>query len=109
MQLLFLLFLHLILLGIIHSVQATMSSSLTQFAIEAVSRHPKSHIEMAMMFASKACPAFVTQDNDRLLKVGRSLHNLIFLKDKVPLEASLQQLVDECNLLCSGNVKVSKE
>ena len=87
------------------AVIATMSS-LERFAIDAVSMHPNSNIEQAIEFSSKACPAFVSQDNDRLVKVGRSLESLISLKDKIPLEESLRLLVDECNLLCSGAVKV---
>jgi hypothetical protein len=80
--------------------------SLEKFAIDAVSKYPDSHIEAAIDFASNACKAFVGQDNDRLLKLGRSLQSLVGLKEKISLEASLEQLVDECNLLCSGNVKV---
>lgn len=87
-------------------------SNLEQFANDAVAKHAKSHVEMAMEFTSKACPAFGTQDNDRLVKVGRSLENLVFLSKredgaKIPLGASLEQLVEECTLLCSGDVKVS--
>ena len=82
-------------------------SSLEQLAIDAVGLYPDSHAEMAMEFASKACPAFAVQDNDRLVKMGRSLENLVFLKDKIPMQASVEQLVEECTLLCSGQVKVS--
>ena len=92
----------------IRSTLSTMSS-LEKFAINAVSKYPDSHIEIAMDFASNACPAFVGQDNDRLVKVGRSLQSLVLLKDKIPLEASVQQLVDECNLLCSGAIKVCRQ
>mmetsp|Transcript_28242 Transcript_28242/g.46775 ORF Transcript_28242/g.46775 Transcript_28242/m.46775 type:complete len:592 (+) Transcript_28242:46-1821(+) len=94
------------------STLATMLSNLEQFAVDAVAKYADSHIEIAMEFSSKACPAFVAQDSDRLVKVGRSLENLVFLSkkegDKIPLEASLEQLVEECTLLCSGDVKVPK-
>jgi hypothetical protein len=86
--------------------QATMTS-LAQVAVDAVMKHPKSNIEMALEFVSKVCPRFTSQDNDRLVKVGRSLQNLVFLKDQIPFESSVKQLIEECDLLCSDIVKVS--
>lgn len=83
-------------------------SSLDQIAIAAVTQHPDSHIEMAMEFSSKVCPDFVGQDNDRLVKVGRSLESLVALQDKSSLKESVAQLVEECTLLTSGKVKVRK-
>jgi hypothetical protein len=83
---------------------------LDQAALGAVQNHPDSHIEMALDFCSKICPSFMAQDNDRLVKVGRSLENMVFLSshNKIELLESLEQLVEECELLCSGQVKVPK-
>lgn len=86
-------------------------SSLEQFALDAVAKYADSHVEMAMEFSSKACPAFGAEDSDRLVKLGRSLENLVFLSkreegDKIDLGASLEQVVEECKLLSSGTVKV---
>lgn len=81
--------------------------TLSDSAIEAVLNNANSHIEMAMSFVLKEVPTFLQQDNDRLVKVGRSLENLVALKDTVTdFEASLQLLVDECSLLASGHLKV---
>jgi hypothetical protein len=81
--------------------------TLGESAIEAVANNANSHIEMALSFVMKEAPSFLQQDNDRLVKVGRSLENLVALKDIVTdFEASLRLLVDECSLLASGNLKV---
>jgi hypothetical protein len=69
---------------------------------------PKSHIEMAMAFAFQGLSGVCgPRQRSAAQESGRSLQQLrSSLKDKVPLEASLEQLLDECNLLCGGNVKV---
>ena len=90
---------------------SSVTMSLEQAALDAVANHTDSHVEMAMAFVKKACLDFLREDNDRLLKVGRSLESLVALKEKemVSLEPSLETLVEECKLLASGNVKVQSE
>jgi uncharacterized protein len=84
-----------------------MTTPLCDSAMEAVAKHANSHIGMALAFAKAQVPAFLSVDADRLVKVGRSLENLVALKDSVSdFDASLQLLVQECSLLASGNVKV---
>jgi hypothetical protein len=94
------------------SSSSMSSTSLEQFALDAVAKYADSHVEIAMEFSSKACPAFGAEDSDRLVKLGRSLENLVFLSkkeegDTIALGTSLEQLVEECTLLSSGTVKVS--
>jgi len=90
-----------------HTPNFSTMMSLCDSAVDAVGKHANSHIEMAMAFVKREVPAFLQEDNDRLVKVGRSLENLVALKDTVSdFEASLQLLVNECALLVSGDVKV---
>lgn len=93
-----------------HTPNFSTVMSLCDSAVDAVGKHANSHIEMAMAFVKREVPAFLREDNDRLVKVGRSLENLVALKDTVSdFEASLQLLVNECALLVSGDVKVRFE
>lgn len=83
-------------------------SSLTETAQKAAAEFPDSDIELAIAFMEKALPEFVGTSNDRLLKVGRSVKSLVEMADDLPLESSLELLVEECRLLISGQVKVPK-
>jgi predicted aldo/keto reductase-like oxidoreductase len=83
-------------------------STLTETAQKAVAEFSDSDIELAIAFVEKALPEFVGTSNDRLLKVGRSVKSLVEMVDDLPLESSLELLVEECRLLTSGQVKVPK-
>jgi predicted aldo/keto reductase-like oxidoreductase len=83
-------------------------SVLTETAQKAAAEFPDSDIELAIAFMEKALPEFVGTSNDRLLKVGRSIKSLVEMVDDVPLESSLEMLVEECRLMISGQVKVPK-
>lgn len=74
-------------------------ADLVEAATNAVAEFPQSDIEVALSFLSHVVPAFCTESNDRLVKVGRCVRSLIELKDEIPLEESLALLVEECNLL----------
>jgi uncharacterized protein len=82
---------------------------LSSVARTAVESFPKSDIELSLSFCSNACPSFVRETNDRHVKVGRSIRNLIELYDETKtdiLEQCLQLQVQECELIASGNLRV---
>ncbi|KAL7566201.1 hypothetical protein ACA910_011274 [Epithemia clementina (nom. ined.)] len=89
---------------------------LTEAAQSACHLYPTSDVELALEFCAKVVPSFCAADNDRLLKVGRSIRNLVDMHkndddhdfDDDKLAASLALVVQECELLMSGTVKVPK-
>ena len=78
-------------------------------------------VAIARAFLQKACPSFllsdVCKDEDRLIKIGRSLADLVSrskedeesatISDE--LEAGLNLLVEECSLLATGDIQVPKK
>lgn len=77
--------------------------SLSKLVRDAIAKFPESDIEVAMVF----CPAFGAESNDRLLKLGRRLCSMVRdVSDAVKLEAGLHSLMEECEWLLSGKVKV---
>lgn len=83
-------------------------STLAESAQHAAAEFPDSDVELAIAFMEKALPEFVGTSNDRLVKVGRSVKSLVEMAEDLPLETSLELLVEECRLLISGKVKVPK-
>jgi hypothetical protein len=79
--------------------RARCTESALKIAEDALAAHPNSDIEIAIAFTKKLVPEFVKESNDRLVKVGRSLKSLFAMKDEVPLEPSLELLIQECELL----------
>jgi hypothetical protein len=78
---------------------------LSKIARDAVAAFPHSDIEVAM----RVCPdKFCSESNDRLLKLGRRVSSLVrdFADDDKTLEAGLQSLWQESDLIASGVVKV---
>ena len=75
-------------------------------AKHAVNEHPNSHIEMAMTFVSQICPAFVSQSNDNLVVLGRSLENLVKVQNEDSLEQNLHPLIAFCQTLSSSDKQV---
>lgn len=77
-------------------------------------------ISVAQNFLKNASPKFldskVAKDDDRLVKVGRSLSDLVTSADKNSdgkegeeiLEKALLNVVDQCNILCSYDMKCPK-
>ena len=78
-------------------------------------------VAIARAFLQKSCPSFllsdVCKDEDRLIKIGRSLADLVSRsnEDEGPattsdeLEAGLHLLVEECSLLASDGIQVPKK
>ena len=89
---------------------SSSSPTFTGAALSACSQYPNSDVELALAFCAHAVPSFCLADNDRLVKVGRSIKNLVDMKDEegVDLEKSLGLVVEECELLMSGKVKVPR-
>lgn len=83
--------------------------SLTQLARAAVQAHPDSDIQVGFAFGP---PSFRSASNDRLLKVGRRVSSLIRDYDnnnnnnEAKLEASLDLVWQECEILMSGLARV---
>eukprot|EP00536_Pseudo-nitzschia_multiseries_P002546 jgi/Psemu1/283795/fgenesh1_pg.34_\ len=73
-------------------------------------------ISVAQKFLEKACPKFLESkklaDDDRLVKVGRSIEDLVASSDKSQgdeiLKHALLNVVDQCEILASGDTKVPK-
>jgi hypothetical protein len=83
--------------------------SIVDIAESAVADFPNSAIEVALAFLKDTLPEFCKESNDRLVKVGRNIVSLVSLKDEVPLESSLELVLEECNLLIQeGGIKVPK-
>ena len=83
--------------------------SVVEIAEEAVATFPTSDIEVALSFLKGVVPEFCKESNDRLVKVGRNIQSLIKMKDEIPLEESLNLMVQECKLLVQeGGIKVPK-
>ena len=77
----------------------------------------KISIIIAQKFISHACPAFleasVSEDVDRLVKIGRSIADLVRLADESnesdgTLAAGLSSIVEQLDILSSKNCKVPK-
>ena len=84
-------------------------SGVVQFAESSVANFPDSDIEVALSFLKETVPEFCKESNDRLVKVGRNIQSLVKMKDEVPLEESLNLMVQECKLLVQeGGIKVPK-
>ena len=84
-------------------------SHLVEIAMMAVAKYPDSHIEIALEFLKEAVPDFCRESNDRLVKVGRNLDSLVSLRDEIPLQESLELLVQECEILIQPEgIKVPK-
>ena len=80
-------------------------------------------ISTAKKFLTHASPSFLqsesAQDLDRLVKVGRSVTDLVSLvgggketcseKDEETLKLGLGNVVEQCDILASGNLKVPKK
>lgn len=81
--------------------------NLAEAAKKAVAQHAGSQIEAAMAFLSVACPEYLTQSNDCLLKVGRRLACLVE-HESLDLDAALGPLVQECRLIAENKVTVPK-
>lgn len=81
--------------------------NLAKAAKKAVAEHAGSHIEAAVSFLSEACPEYLAQSNDCLLKVGRRLACLVEY-ESFDLNAALVPLVQECRLIADNSVKVPK-
>lgn len=82
-----------------------MSRNLSKLARDAVANYPDSDLEVAMV----VFPAFCAESNDRLLKLGRRVTSFVrdlADDDDEKLEAILQLLMEECDVLLSGKVKV---
>lgn len=77
---------------------------LAAYAKKAVADHPDSDVEIAMSFLEKVLPRFIGESNDRLVKVGRSVKSLVDLS--IHVEEGLENLVNECEYILSGTVKV---
>jgi hypothetical protein len=83
--------------------------SIVEIAESTVAKFPDSDIEIALDFLKETVPEFCKESNDRLVKVGRSIVSLISMKDEIPLEQSLELVVQECKLLVQeGGIKVPK-
>lgn len=77
-------------------------------------------ILVAKIFTSEACPQFlsssISKDDDRLVKVGRSIEDMLEATEldedeklnQSSFGASLKMIVDECKALASGAIKVPK-
>ena len=85
-------------------------SNLTEAAVAACNKFPNSDVELAMEFAKDAAPTFLSADNDRLIKLGRSIKSMVNMKDDegFQLEDSLQLAVQEAELIVSGKLKVPR-
>jgi hypothetical protein len=81
--------------------------NLAKAAKKAVAEHAGSHIEAAVSFLSEACPEYLAQSNDCLLKLGRRLACLVEY-ESFDLNAALVPLVQECRLIADNSVKVPK-
>jgi predicted aldo/keto reductase-like oxidoreductase len=77
----------------------------------------KISIAIAKKFLTKACPAFLeaktSHDVDRLVKVGRSLADLVSLDDdddesEKYLSAGLSSIIEQCDILATNDFKVPK-
>ncbi|GFH48164.1 Aldo/keto reductase [Chaetoceros tenuissimus] len=72
----------------------------------------KISIAVAKQFLSETCPYFLTskagQDEDRLVKVGRSIADLIEISTDDTIRSALETIVDQCDVLGKGNLKVPK-
>lgn len=72
----------------------------------------KISITVAKQFLSKTCPDFLKskagQDEDRLVKVGRSIADLIEISADDTIRSALETIVDQCVVLGKGNLKVPK-
>ena len=78
-------------------------------------------VAIARSFLQKACPSFllsdICKDEDRLIKIGRSLADLVSRSNEDEetatfsdeLEAGLDLLVEESSLLATGDIQVPKK
>lgn len=80
-----------------------VGKGLSQHARDAVALHPNSDIEVALAFLLQAMPSFVSESNDRLVKLGRRIRYLVNADDdsktSVDLEQGLALLLEECHFL----------
>jgi diketogulonate reductase-like aldo/keto reductase len=83
-------------------------SSLVETAEAAIAKYPDSDVEIALEFLKEVLPSFCKESNDRLVKMGRSLKSLISLKESVPLQSCIENLVEECQILTQTDIKVPK-
>jgi len=86
-------------------------SGIVDIAEAAVKKYPKSAIEIALQFLNETIPEFCSQDNDRLVKIGRNIVSLVDMKkeeDITLLEAGLNLILEECRLLLDTDMKVPK-
>ena len=74
-------------------------------------------IVIARKFLTKACPAFleakISSDDDRLVKIGRSIADLVSIADvdqgsAANLNSGISAIVEQADVLANGNLKVPK-